>query len=60
MSLFLAGTVAQRDRGRVGPVAKFDSGLALTSPQPVLHELLINGVGVVIGKLAEHVPGGCF
>ena len=34
--------------------------LALTSPQPVLQELLINGVGVVIGKLAEHVPGGCF
>ena len=58
-TLFVAGPVAQDDRGRAGPVAKFDSGLALTSPQPVLHELLINGVGAVIGKLDKDVPGGC-
>src|SRR5215213_7096603 len=43
-----------------GTVANFNSALALTSPQPVLHELLINGVGAVIRKLAEHVPAGCF
>lgn len=33
--------------------------LALTSPQPVLQELLINGVGAVIRKLDKDVPGGC-
>jgi len=43
-----------------GTVANFNSALALTSPQPVLHKLLINGVGAVIRKLAEHVPAGCF
>ena len=60
MSLFVAGPVARRDSARVGTGAKLDRGqLALTSPQPVLQELLINGVGAVIGKLDKDVPGGC-